>query len=83
MGKLNVNLPARSAAICLSADENKPLAEQVAIVTGGGSGIGRAFALRRSLRRVQSGYRLASREVLLAAANEINATLGGRTGFSV
>jgi NAD(P)-dependent dehydrogenase (short-subunit alcohol dehydrogenase family) len=56
--------------------KTKPLAEQVAIVTGGGTGIGRAFA--EALATVGTRVVIASRrvEVLRRAAEEINATLG-------
>ena len=56
---------------------NKPLAEQVALITGGGTGIGRAFAAVLA----ESGTRavvIASRreDVLRRTANELNAQVG-------
>jgi NAD(P)-dependent dehydrogenase (short-subunit alcohol dehydrogenase family) len=54
---------------------NKPLTEQVAIVTGGGTGIGRAFteALASAGAKVVIASR--RRDVLRRVADEINATL--------
>lgn len=56
--------------------KTRPLAEQVAIVTGGGTGIGRAFS--EALATVGTRVVIASRreEILRRAAEEINATLG-------
>ena len=61
--------------------KTKPLAEQVAIVTGGGTGIGRAFteALASAGPKVVIASRRA--EVLSRAADEINATLGTERVF--
>ena len=56
---------------------NKPLTEQVALITGGGTGIGRAFAAVLA----ESGVRavvIASRreDVLKRTADELNAQVG-------
>jgi NAD(P)-dependent dehydrogenase (short-subunit alcohol dehydrogenase family) len=61
--------------------KTKPLSEQVAIVTGGGSGIGRAFtdALASAGARVVIASR--RRDVLRRAADEINAKVGSERVF--
>lgn len=61
--------------------KTKPLNEQVAIVTGGGSGIGRAFA--EALAHSGATVVIASRrrDVLGRAADEINAKLGSERVF--
>ena len=60
----------------VSEMKTKPLSEQVAIVTGGGTGIGRAFAA--ALASAGARVVIASRrtEVLRSTADEINASLG-------
>ena len=61
--------------------KTKPLSEQLAIVTGGGSGIGRAFAeaLASAGLRVVIASRRA--DVLQRTADELNATLGSERIF--
>ena len=61
--------------------KSKPLTEQIAIVTGGGTGIGRAFA--EALASAGTKVVIASRrkEVLRVAAEEINAKLGSEAVF--
>ncbi|MDQ5846645.1 MAG: SDR family oxidoreductase [Acidobacteriota bacterium] len=61
--------------------KTKPLSEQVAIVTGGGSGIGRTFA--ESLATAGGKVVIASRrtEVLRRTADELNAKVGAERVF--
>jgi NADP-dependent 3-hydroxy acid dehydrogenase YdfG len=61
--------------------KNKALTEQVAIITGGGSGIGRAFA--EALASAGTRVVIASRraDVLRRTADEINAALGSELVF--
>ena len=61
--------------------KSKPLTEQVAIVTGGGTGIGRAFT--EALATAGAKVVIASRrsEVLRRTAEELNAKLGSEQVF--
>ena len=61
--------------------KSKPLTEQIAIVTGGGTGIGRAFT--EALASAGTKVVIASRrdEVLRRTADEINAKLGTEQVF--
>ncbi len=61
--------------------KTKPLSDQVAIVTGGGTGIGRAFT--EALASAGARVVIASRrtDVLRRTADEINATLGTERVF--
>lgn len=56
--------------------KTKPLAEQVAIVTGGGSGIGRAFTAALAAAGVRVVIASRRRDILRLAADEINQALG-------
>lgn len=62
--------------------KTKPLTEQVALVTGGGTGIGRAFAgaLAAAGARVVIASR--SEDVLRRAAGELNASAGAERVFT-
>jgi NADP-dependent 3-hydroxy acid dehydrogenase YdfG len=61
--------------------KTKPLAEQVAIVTGGGSGIGRAFAEALVSAGVKVVIASRRRDLLRRTADEINAAVGGERVF--
>ncbi|HKP71289.1 MAG TPA: SDR family NAD(P)-dependent oxidoreductase, partial [Pyrinomonadaceae bacterium] len=56
---------------------NKPLTEQVALITGGGTGIGRAFAAALAASNVKAVVIASRREdVLRRTADELNAEVG-------
>ena len=59
----------------------KALSEQVAIVTGGGSGIGRALSEALALAGVKVVIASRRRDVLSAAADEINTAIGSDRVF--
>ena len=61
--------------------KSKPLSDQIALVTGGGTGIGRAFT--GALASAGAQVVIASRreDVVRRAADEINATLGAERVF--
>lgn len=63
------------------AMKSKPLADQTAIITGGGTGIGRAFA--EALAKAGVKVVIASRrtDVLRRTADELNAALGSELVF--
>ena len=61
--------------------KGKPLSDQVALITGGGTGIGRTFA--ESLARAGASVVIASRreEILRRTAAELNARIGAERVF--
>jgi NADP-dependent 3-hydroxy acid dehydrogenase YdfG len=61
--------------------KSKPLSEQVAIVTGGGSGIGRALSQALALAGTKVVVASRRRDVLLTTAKEINAQIGSEQVF--
>jgi NAD(P)-dependent dehydrogenase (short-subunit alcohol dehydrogenase family) len=62
--------------------KTKPLSEQVALVTGGGTGIGRAFAAALSANGARVVIASRNAEVLRRTAGELNAGLGAERVFS-
>ncbi|HEY6119746.1 MAG TPA: SDR family oxidoreductase [Pyrinomonadaceae bacterium] len=63
--------------------KTKPLSEQVAIVTGGGSGIGRAFAEALAAEKVKVAIASRREDVLHQTAAEINGSLDAEYVFPV
>ena len=61
--------------------KTKPFSEQVAIVTGGGTGIGRALSEALALAGVKVVIASRRRDVLSATADEINAAIGSERVF--
>ncbi|MGH9902825.1 MAG: SDR family oxidoreductase [Pyrinomonadaceae bacterium] len=61
--------------------KTKPLSEQVALVTGGGTGIGRAFAGALAAEGVRVVIASRREDVLRRTADELNARAGGERVF--
>jgi NADP-dependent 3-hydroxy acid dehydrogenase YdfG len=61
--------------------KTKPLPEQVAIITGGGTGIGRAFAQALAAAGVRVTIASRREEVLRQTATELNGTLTAQSVF--
>jgi meso-butanediol dehydrogenase/(S,S)-butanediol dehydrogenase/diacetyl reductase len=62
-------------------DKSKPFSDQIAIVTGGGTGIGRAFTAALASAGVKVVIASRRTDVLRRAADEVNATLGTERVF--
>jgi NADP-dependent 3-hydroxy acid dehydrogenase YdfG len=62
-------------------DKSKPFSDQIAIVTGGGTGIGRAFTEALASAGVKVVIASRRTDVLRRTADEINATLGAERVF--
>ncbi|HVF68858.1 MAG TPA: SDR family oxidoreductase [Pyrinomonadaceae bacterium] len=62
--------------------KSKPLSEQVALVTGGGTGIGRAFASALAGARARVVIASRSESVLRRTADELNSAVGAELVFT-